>query len=114
MKKEPSVFLQHILESIEAIEEYVKNERKRDFVEDRKGQDAVIRRLEIIGEAVKNLSPVFTKNHPSVPWNKIAKMRDKLIHAYFGVDLDLTYDVVKKDIPLLKKEIKNIIRSLEK
>ena len=76
-------------------------------------QDAVIRRLEIIGEATKNIPEEFTKKHSEVPWSGIAKMRDKLIHKYFGVDLDLTWDVLKDDLPSLKEKIKKILREVE-
>ena len=75
--------------------------------------DAVIRNLEIIGEAVKNISPEFRKKHLGIPWSKIAKTRDKLIHKYFGVDLELTWDIIKKDLPDLKEKIKNILKTIK-
>ena len=108
MKKDPLIFLKHIRESIESIESYMEGYDKH-FFDDRKVQDAVIRRLEIIGEAVKNIPKEFTKKHKSIPWSEIARMRDKLIHKYFGVDLDLTFDVVKKDLPELKKNLDKIL-----
>ena len=114
MSKDPKIFLHHILDSIETIEEHIGSESKHAFLEDKKAQDAVIRRLEIIGEATKNLTRGFTEKHTTVPWSKIAKMRDKLIHGYFGVDLDLTYDVVKKELPKLKKAVRRILMTLEK
>lgn len=109
MKRDFIVFLKHILDSIKIIESYFKDVTKEDFLSDREVQDATIRRLEIIGEAVKNLPSEFTKKNPQIPWHKIAKMRDKLIHKYFGVDLDLTFDVVKHDLPDLKKNVKKIL-----
>lgn len=109
MKKDISVFLKHILESIERIEEFTKGISKEKFLDSVQLQDAVIRRLEIIGEAVKNLPPGFRKKHVDVPWSEIARTRDKLIHGYFGVDLTLTLDIVKKDLPDLKKKIKKIL-----
>ena len=76
---------------------------------DIKSQDAVIRRLEIIGEAVKNLPADFKKKKSSIPWQNIAGMRDFLIHEYFGVDLDLVWQTVKKDLPEFKKQILKLL-----
>ena len=95
MKKDPIIFLEHIRESIEAIGSYMEGDDEQ-FFNDKKVQDAVIRRLEIIGEAVKNLPQEFIKKHKSIPWSEIARMRDKLIHKYFGVDLDLTFMSLRK------------------
>lgn len=114
MKKDPNIFLQHILESIEHIEEYSEGKNKKLFKQDSLLQDAIIRRLEIIGEAVKHLPKTFSKKYSSVPWSEIAGTRDKLIHHYFGVDLDLTYDVVKNHLPSLKKQIEDILEELSK
>jgi uncharacterized protein with HEPN domain len=109
MKKHPEIFLEHILESIEKIEEFMRGFTKEKFLESVKTQDAVIRRLEIIGEATKNLPQEFKDKHKDIPWNEIARTRDKLIHGYFGVDLDLTFDIIKKDLPELKEKIKEIL-----
>lgn len=114
MKKDVSVFLQHIIESIVKIEEFTKGDTKADFISSAKTQDAVIRRLEIIGEAVKNMPSDFIKKHPDVPWSEIARTRDKLIHGYFGVDLDITWTVVKSNLPSLKKKISEIIEQLKR
>lgn len=112
MKRDPKLFLEHVLESIDLIEEYVKNATKKEFLESVKLQDMVIRRLEIIGEAVKNLPEDFRKKHKDVPWKRIAGMRDKLIHEYFGVDLKLTWKVVEKELPALKKRVVEILGEL--
>lgn len=90
MKKDPIIFLNHILESINKIEEFTKGLLKSDFINSVKTQDAVIRRLEIIGEAAKNLPKQFLEKHKNIPWNEIIRTRDKLIHGYFGVDLNIT------------------------
>lgn len=114
MKKDISIFLEHILESIDKIEEFTKGISKADFVGSVKSQDAVIRRLEIIGEATKNLPRSFREKHTDIPWNEIARMRDKLIHGYFGVDLNITWSAVKNDLPGLKKKIKIVLEQESK
>ncbi len=108
MNKDISVFIGHILESIARIEEFTKGVPKKEFLISVQKQDAVIRRLEIIGEAVKNIPISFREKYSEVPWKEIARIRDKLIHGYFGIDLELTWDIVKKDIPVLKGKIKKI------
>lgn len=82
---------------------------KADFTNNTQVQDAVTRRIEIIGEAVKNLPEIFKKKYPEVAWKDIAGTRDVLIHAYFSVDIDTVWTIVKKDIPVLKKQIKDIL-----
>jgi len=72
-------------------------------------QDATVRRLEIIGEAVRNIPDSFRKKHAKVPWKKIAGLRDVLIHEYFGVDMELVWKIANKDIPKLKKQVINLL-----
>lgn len=109
MKKDSLIFVRHILESIGSIEHYTEEMSLEQFQENKIVQDAVMRRLEIIGEAVKNLPREFTRKYPTVPWSDITGTRDKLIHHYFGVDVELTFDIVTKELPPLKKELKKII-----
>ncbi|NHW89129.1 MAG: DUF86 domain-containing protein [Archaeoglobales archaeon] len=109
MRKDPKILLGHIIESIEIIEKYLEGTSFEDFLLSSEKQDAVIRRLEIIGEAVKLLPPDIKNKHPEVPWRKIAGMRDVLIHAYFSVDLELTWRTVKEDLPELKRKILEIM-----
>ena len=108
--KRTKILLLHILESIERIENFTKNFSKKDFLRSDKTQDAVLRRIEIIGEAVKNIPQGFKKKHPEIEWKKIAGTRDIIVHEYFGVDLDLTYRIVKEDIPKLEKQIKDLLK----
>jgi uncharacterized protein with HEPN domain len=113
MRKDPEVFLAHILESIDLIEGYSEGKTREEFVESPQLQDAIIRRIEIVGEAVKNLPEDFKKDHPEIAWQKIAVMRDVLIHQYFGVDLALTWDVIQSDVPDLKLNISRIKERME-
>ena len=107
MKKEDSIYLHHITDAIEYIEEYIQGLDYNGFIKKRLVQDGVIRQIEIIGEATKKLSNEIKENIPGVPWKDIAGMRDKLIHDYMGVDIDAVWDTVVKDIPELKKKLKS-------
>jgi len=113
MKKDTKVFLGHILESIEHVEAYIHGLRKDDFLNSEQKQDAVIRRIEIIGEAARNIPASFRKKHNHIPWKKIAGMRDKLAHDYFGVSLNVAWDVAKSDLPKLKKDIEKLLDETE-
>ncbi|MBU2637602.1 MAG: DUF86 domain-containing protein [Nanoarchaeota archaeon] len=113
MKKDIAVFLSHILESIEKVREFTHNVSKDKFKKDVKLQDAVIRRIEIIGEAAKNIPSDFREKHPAIPWAEMARTRDKLIHGYFGVDLDLTWNIIKLDLPSLKEKIGKIMKKMK-
>ena len=112
MKKEDYIFIKHILESIGDIESFTKEISKDVFFKNKEKQNAVVRSLEVIGEAVKNIPDNLKEKYSSVPWREIAGTRDKMIHHYFGVDLNIVWDIVKKDIPKLKKQIEKIEREL--
>ncbi len=113
MKKDPTVFIGHILESIRLIEEYSLSLTPDLFHVDQAMQDAIIRRLEIIGEAVKNLAASFKAKHPEIPWKQMAGMRDVLIHEYFDIDLSLTWSVVKRELPPIKEKLQSILEESE-
>lgn len=89
MRKDPKIFLNHIIESIETIESHTNKISKEKFSRNLTVQDAVIRRIEIIGEAVKNFPPEFKRKHPEIEWREIVGMRNKLIHEYFGINLNV-------------------------
>jgi len=110
MKKDAKTFIDHIMECICLIEKYKKDCTKQKFMHDVQLQDSIIRRIEIIGEAVKNIPREIKNKYPEIAWKEIAGMRDILTHEYFGIDLELTWETVKKDIPKLKKQLTTIIK----
>ena len=112
MRREYKAYLRDILEAIDKIERYTENMNFEDFSDNELIQDGVIRNLEIIGEAVKNLPDDIKKDYSEVEWRKIAGLRDILIHAYFGVDLEVIWDIVKNKVPELKEMVREILSNL--
>ncbi|MCW4023413.1 MAG: DUF86 domain-containing protein [Candidatus Bathyarchaeota archaeon] len=108
MKKDDA-YLAHILQAIFNIENFIGGLTEKEFFENIEKQYAVLRALEIIGEATKNLSPELKMNNLGVDWKSIAGMRDKLIHAYFGINLPLVWETVKKDLPQLKTQVEELL-----
>ena len=112
MSKDNTVYLRHIVDAIETIEGFLENAREEEFYKNKLLQDGVIRNLEIIGEAAKHVPARLRDKCPGVEWNKVAGMRDVLIHNYFGVDLEIVWRVVEKRLPKLKRQIGRLIASL--
>jgi uncharacterized protein with HEPN domain len=110
--KSDKLYLIHILECITNIESYLPN-GENDFFSSKLIQDAVIRNLEIIGEATKRISKGFREQHSDVPWREMAGLRDVLIHDYFGVDNGIVWNVVDKEIPQLKEKITKLLDQTE-
>ena len=106
--KEDRVYLLHIRDAIKQVLHYTRQGRE-SFLGERQIQDATIRNLEIIGEAVKHVSKKLRAAHPDIPWKRIAGMRDKMIHDYFGVDARLVWDVVDREIPALLRKVEEIL-----
>ena len=109
--KDDRIYLLHIRDAIQNIIEYTV-EGKESFFVDRKTQDAVVRNLEIIGEATKRLSASLKDDHSEVSWKPIAGMRDKLIHDYFGINLQLVWDVIERDLPVLRLKVSQLLEEL--
>jgi len=113
MKKEFLDYVEDIIEAMNDAIRFVETVEYDNFVKDRKTAYAVIRAIEIIGEAVKKIPNKVKKQYPKIPWKQMAGMRDKLIHEYFGVDLKRVWKTVKKDIPNLKPLFDKILRDFE-
>jgi uncharacterized protein with HEPN domain len=112
MKRDDSVYIRHIIDAIDKIEKYTAGVDEKTFLANGLIQDAVIRQLEIIGEAAKRLSPELRQATTEIPWQDVAGMRDKLIHGYFGVEISQVWLTVTSDIPALKPKVLKILESM--
>lgn len=112
MKREYSLFLRDMLEAIERIEDFIGNMDFEEFVADDKTVSAVIRKLEILGEASKNI-PRSVQQKYELPWQDMARMRDKVTHAYFGVDYEIIWKVIKEKLPEIKPIINQILEEIK-
>jgi len=106
--KNDLAYIEHIFDCIRKIKEYTSNLSKNEFVTNELVQDAVIRNIEIIGEATKKVSNDLKRAHNEIPWKEMAGMRDKLVHDYMGVDIDVVWKTIKTDIHMLDEMIREI------
>ena len=113
MKRDYRVYLRDILQAFRNAQKFVGRMSYGKFITDRKTTSAVIRELEIIGEAAKQLPISVRKKYPQIPWSDMAGMRDKLIHFYFGVDMEIVWETVKVRIPKLEPLIEDVLTDLE-
>lgn len=112
-KRRDADYLNDILEAMERIITYTSGLSYTQFMEDTRTQDAVLRNIEVIGEAVKRLSPPLRKRYPAVPWKDIAAMRDKVIHHYFGINYDIVWAVASEEVPKLRPTIQTILKQIK-
>ena len=106
-----SLYLQDIYSAIKKIGKYTKGLSIDQFKKSDKTVDAVIRNIEVMGEAVRNMPRQAKDKHSEIPWSKIIATRNKVIHEYFGVDSEILWKTVEEDIPKLKKQIKKLLES---
>ena len=107
-ERDDSVFIEHILESIEAIEEFSKGITSKELHTNRLKKSAITRELEIIGEASKNISNKLREKYKKIPWKNISGTRNIIAHQYFGVNIEIIIGIITKDLPILKKQILEI------
>ncbi|MBU1085152.1 MAG: DUF86 domain-containing protein [Candidatus Beckwithbacteria bacterium] len=108
--KQPNPYLSHIIESFDKIDILLHGFTKEKFVKDERTQLAIIKLLEIIGEACVHLKIDFYKSHPEIPWAKIISMRNRLTHEYWEIDLDIVWKTVKERVPELRKQLESLVK----
>jgi uncharacterized protein with HEPN domain len=108
-----SLYLKDILAAIESIEYFIAGMGLETFQDDDKTNSAVMRKLEIIGEAVKQVPDDVRQQHAQIPWKEMAGMRDKLIHFYFGVDYHLVWKTITERLPCVKQDIEKVLRNMD-
>ena len=108
--KDDRVYLRHILDAISKIERYLKGTSYKSFLKNDMKIDAVVRELEIIGEAARNVSTKLKDQHSEIPWNRIMGMRNYLIHEYFGVIKKIVWETCKTDLKSLKEQIRSLLK----
>lgn len=113
MKKDVLVYVEDILDAMEKAETFIRGVTYEQFETDFRTNFAVVRAIEIIGEATKRLPTAFRDQHPDIPWKDMAGMRDVVIHGYDNVNLQIVWDVVKRDIPQIKPQIRQILANFE-
>jgi uncharacterized protein with HEPN domain len=114
MKRNYRLFIKDIISAMKSIEKFVEGLSLDQVKEDDKTSSAVIRKFEIIGEATRHVPDNLKEEYPDIPWKRMAGMRDRLIHAYFGVDYKLVWEAIKIDIPKLKPRLEKVLAGLEK
>jgi len=107
-------YVEDIIDSIRDIESFIKGMTLEEFKADRKTINAVVRSIEVIGEASKKIPASVTARYPGVPWKKMAGMRDKLIHEYFGIDLEILWKVAKEDIRSIRPAMRRVLRETKR
>jgi uncharacterized protein with HEPN domain len=114
MKKDDSVYLRHIIDAFMQIEDYMDGVSYDEFISNKLLQDGVIRQLEVMGEAARNLSEDLRCEYPQIPWRQMIGLRNRMIHAYFNVNLQIIWEIIQGDLPDLKRETKQILDNISR
>jgi uncharacterized protein with HEPN domain len=112
MRRNIALYIKDLVENMKHAETFIENLTYEEFIKDKKTSYAVVRCIEIIGEAAKNIPDDVRDRYPDIPWKKMAGMRDKISHFYFGIDMKKVWLGVKRDIPKIKPQIKKILKDL--
>jgi len=112
MKRDISLYLKDVFEHMKHAEAFIENLTHEEFIKDKKTSYAVVRCIEIIGEAVKNIPDDVRGKYPDIPWKKMAGMRDKISHFYFGIDMKKVWLAVKRDLPKIRPQIRKILKDI--
>jgi uncharacterized protein with HEPN domain len=114
MIRNHTLFIKDLLECINKIEDFVGEMSFDEFMNDEKTKSAVVREIEVMGEAVKNIPSSLRERYKDIPWNQIAKTRDKIIHFYFGVDYEIVWRVIRERLPEIKPSLEKMLKEMEK
>jgi uncharacterized protein with HEPN domain len=114
MRRDYKLFIKDIILAMESIEKFLEDMNIDELIQDDKTSSAIIRKFEIVGEAAKHVPSWLKEKSPEIPWKEMAGMRDRLIHAYFGIDYKLVWDAIKIEIPRIKPKLREILTELEK
>jgi uncharacterized protein with HEPN domain len=113
MKRGYKLFVRDILDAIDKIEQFVGDISYQEFIQDDKTSTAVVKKIEIIGEAIKNIPPAIRAKYRNIPWRDIVGMRNKISHGYFGIDYEIVWAVIKQKLPVLKAQVTQMLKEIE-
>jgi len=113
MNRDYKLFVKDILDAIDKIEEFVGNMDYGEFIKDDKSSTAVVKKIEIIGEAIKNIPRDVRVKYKAIPWKDIVGMRNKITHNYFKIDYEIVWNVVKEKLPALKIQIEEVLKEMD-
>ena len=113
MKRGYKLFVRDILDAIDKIEQFVGDISYQEFIQDDKTSTAVVKKIEIIGEAIKNIPPDIRAKYSNIPWRDIVGMRNKISHGYFGIDYEIVWAVIKQKLPVLKAQVTQMLKEFE-